>query len=216
MAYQNDAGYAGSLGFGQNPALIVVDMIKAYTLPESPFYAPGYGALAGTIAGLVRAARERGVLVVFTTLSYDGDYLTGGHFVRKIPALQLIRTRPEYAELVEGLTPRDGEPVLTKQYASAFHGTPLLALLNYRRIDSLLITGVSTSGCIRATATDAIQHGLIPMVVRDAVGDRTAQVHEANLFDLQAKYADLYLVKEVLGRWGISNNQQRPTNNEFT
>jgi nicotinamidase-related amidase len=91
--------------------------------------------------------------------------------------------------------------VLTKQYASAFHGTSLLSLLNYNGIDSLLITGVSTSGCIRATATDAIQHGLIPMVVRDAVGDRTAQVHEANLFDLQAKYADLYTVREVLGYW---------------
>ncbi len=203
MPYQNDAGYAGSLGFGQHPALIVVDMIKAYTRPESPFYAPGYAALAETIAGLVRAAREKGLLVIFTTLSYDEEYFTGGHFVRKIPALQLIRTRPEYAEMVEGLEPRDGEPVLTKQYASAFHGTPLLPLLNYRRIDSLLITGVSTSGCIRATATDAIQHGLIPMVVRDAVGDRNAQIHEANLFDLQAKYADLYTVGEVLGRLGI-------------
>jgi nicotinamidase-related amidase len=203
MPYQNDAGYAGSLGFGQNPALLVVDMIKAYTLPDSPFYAPGYEALAGVIAGLVGAAREKGLLVVFTTLSYDPECLTGGHFVRKIPALQLLRTRPEYAEPVEGLQPRAGEPVLVKQYASAFHGTSLLPLLNFKRIDSLLITGVSTSGCIRATATDAIQYGLIPMVVRDAVGDRTAQVHEANLFDLQAKYADLYWVEEVLGHWGM-------------
>ena len=203
MPYQNDAGYAGSLGFGRNPALIVVDMIKAYTLPDSPFYAPGYEALAGVIAGLVGAAREKGLLVIFTTLAYDGQYLTGGHFVRKIPALQLLRTRPEYAEPVAGLQPRDGEPVLTKQYASAFHGTSLLSLLNFKRIDSLLITGVSTSGCIRATATDAIQHGLIPMVVRDAVGDRNAQVHEANLFDLQAKYADLYTAGEVMGRLGI-------------
>jgi nicotinamidase-related amidase len=215
MPYQNDAGYAGGLGFGKNPALLVVDMIKAYTRPESPFYAPGYGAVAETIAGLVRAAREKGLPVIFTTLSYDAHFLTGGHFVRKIPALQLIRTRPEYAEIVEGLAPRDGEPVLTKQYASAFHGTSLLALLNYRRIDSLLISGVSTSGCIRATATDAIQYGLIPMVVCDAVGDRTAQVHEANLFDLQAKYADLYTVQEVLGHL-TTNNQQRPTNNDFT
>ncbi len=205
MPYQNDAGYAGSLGFGQNPALIVVDMIKAYTLPDSPLYAPGYAALAGVIAGLVRAAREKGLPVIFTTLSYDRDFLTGGHFVRKIPALQLLRTRPEYAEMVGGLEPLDGEPVLTKQYASAFHGTSLLPLLNYRRIDSLLITGVSTSGCIRATATDAIQYGLIPMVVRDAVGDRSPQIHEANLFDLQAKYADLYSVQEVMGYWGIGH-----------
>ncbi len=203
MPYQNDAGYAGNLGFGQNPALLVVDMIKAYTLPDSPLYAPGYAALAGVIAGLVGAAREKGLLVVHTTLGYDEQYLTGGHFLRKIPALQLLRTRPEYAEPVAGLYPRDGEPVLVKQYASAFHGTSLLSLLNFKRIDSLLITGVSTSGCIRATATDAIQHGLIPMVVRDAVGDRNAQIHEANLFDLQAKYADLYSVKEVLGRLGI-------------
>ena len=203
MAYQNDTGYAGSLGFGQNPALIVVDMIKAYTLPESPLYAPGYEALAGVIAGLVGAAREKGLLVIFTTLFYDREYLTGGHFVRKIPALQLICSRPEFAEMVEGLEPQGGEPVLTKQYASAFHGTSLLSLLNYRRIDSLLITGVSTSGCIRATATDAIQHGLIPMVVRDAVGDRSPQIHEANLFDLQAKYADLYTVGEVLRKLGI-------------
>ena len=202
MTFFNETGYAGSLGFGKNPALIVVDMIRAYTLPDSPLYTPAYQPLAGIIAKLVVAARASGLLVIYTTLAYDRQYLTGGHFLRKIPALKLIYDKPEYAKFVEGIQPLAGEPVLTKQYASPFHGTSLLALLNYQRVDSLLITSVSTSGCIRATATDAIQYGLIPMVVRDAVGDRTPQIQEANLFDIQAKYADLYAVDEVIRQLG--------------
>jgi maleamate amidohydrolase len=198
MDFTNEYGYAGSLGFGENPALIVVDMVQAYTTPGSPLYTPGYQELIAPIAEVIRAARARNLLVIYTTLAYDPAYYTGGHFLRKIPALKLIHSRPEYARLVEGITPLAQEPVLVKQYASAFHGTSLLALLNFKRVDSLIITGVSTSGCIRATATDAIQYGLIPMVVRDAVGDRNAQVQEANLFDLQAKYADLYTVEEVI------------------
>ena len=147
----------------------------------------------GILDGILKACDKAGVSTTDITELMHGITVATN-------AIQRLRTRPEYAELVEGLQPHDGEPVLTKQYASAFHGTSLLSLLNFKRVDSLLITGVSTSGCIRATATDAIQHGLIPMVVRDAVGDRSPQIHEANLFDLQAKYADLYTAGEVMGR----------------
>lgn len=110
-----------------------------------------------------------------------------------MPALACFQdgTHPELAAFAEGLEPKPGETVITKQYASAFFGTPLSSLLASLGVDTLLIAGVSTSGCIRATAVDACQHGYVPLVVREAVGDRHPAPHEANLFDLQAKYAEV-------------------------
>lgn len=172
-------------------------MLKAYTLKHSYLYAESYAPVLEKGKEMLAFAREKGLPVCFTNLHYDVNPHTGGWFLEKIPALKLLTEYPEFAEMAEGFEPRAGEPVFTKQYASAFFGTSLIAFLNYRGCDSLLITGVSTSGCVRATATDAIQHGLIPMVVSDAVGDRDPQVHEANLFDLQAKYADIYTLDEV-------------------
>lgn len=117
----------------------------------------------------------------------------GGVFFRKLPALGCFEegTHPEYAGFVPGLEPAPGEIVLVKQYASAFFGTSLASTLTARGIDTLLIAGVTTSGCIRATAVDCCQHGFIPAVVREAVGDRAPGPHDANLFDLEAKYAEV-------------------------
>lgn len=95
------------------------------------------------------------------------------------------------SELMPEVAPAEGELVISKQYASAFFGTPLASILVARGVDTVVLVGVSTSGCIRASGVDAVQHGFIPLVVRDAVGDRTPQTHEANLFDLQAKYAEV-------------------------
>ncbi len=193
-----DKDYAGHLGFGKRPCLMVIDMIRGYTDPASSLYAPTYQDVNEAVVRLMPVVRKHDVPVVFTTLAYDQQHQQGGHFVRKITALRQLNEQPELAQWQEGLQPLPGEQVFAKQYASAFFGTSLLSWLSYRRIDSLIITGVSTSGCIRATATDAMQYGFIPMVVMDAVGDRSEEIHRANLYDLQMKYADIYTSEDII------------------
>ena len=185
-----EAGFAKRLGFGSAPALIVVDFCNAYLEQDSPLYAGVEDALAST-ERVLAAARAAGIPVVFTEVQYEPGGADGGVFFRKVDALQsFVRGNP-LADLPASLIPADGEIMVTKQYASAFFGTSLASTLTALGVDSLIVTGVSTSGCVRATAVDACQHGFIPLVVREAVGDRSTQVHEANLFDLDAKYADV-------------------------
>jgi nicotinamidase-related amidase len=184
------AGFAGSLGFGQRPALVVIDFCDAYLLEDSPLYAGVADAQASTVR-ILAAARDAGIPVVHTRVEYQPGGVDGGVFFRKVGALACFVRGNPLAEPGEGLAPADGEIVVTKQYASAFFGTSLAATLTSLGVDTLIHAGVSTSGCVRATATDACQHGFIPIVVREAVGDRNQDVHEANLFDLNAKYADV-------------------------
>lgn len=177
---------------GRRPALLIVDFVRAYLVPESPLYAGVESARAAAV-DLLAAARRAGIPVFHTNVVYEPGGRDGGVFFRKLPALSCFERgrHPELAAFAEGLEPRDGETVVSKQYASAFFGTPLDARLKSLEVDTLLIAGVSTSGCVRATAVDACQHGYVPLVVRDAVGDRHPAPHEANLFDLQAKYAEV-------------------------
>ena len=184
------AGFGGRLPFGTNPALLVVDVCNAYLDPASPLYAGVESALASNIR-LADAAREAGLPVVFTRVLYSADGRDGGLFYRKVPALKAYLPGNPLGDFPEGFAPRGDEVIVTKQYASAFFGTTLAATLNAMRIDCLLITGFSTSGCVRATALDALQNGFAPFVVRDACGDRAPGPHESNLFDLQAKYAEV-------------------------
>ena len=184
------AGFGGRLPFGKRPALLIVDVCRAYLDPVSPLYAGVESALAANVT-LADAARGAGVPVVFTRVRYTSGGLDGGLFYRKVPALAAYLDGNPLGDFVDELRPRNGELVVTKQYASAFFGTSLAASLTALGIDTLLITGFSTSGCVRATALDALQHGLIPYVVSDACGDRAPGPHEANLFDLQAKYAEV-------------------------
>jgi maleamate amidohydrolase len=186
-----EAGFAARLGAGRSCAVLVVDVLRAYLDADSPFHADVEDARASA-ARVVAAARAAGRPVLFTRVRYAADGSDGGHFMRKVPSLRL------YADPDDPLTdfpddprPVDDEVVITKQYASGFFGTSLASTLLARGIDTVIVVGFSTSGCVRATATDAIQHGFIPLVVRDAVGDRDPGVHEANLFDLDAKYADV-------------------------
>lgn len=192
LGYLTDRAFGGSLTLGRTPALLIVDFVKAYLLRESPLYADAESArIACTrLLDLARAAK---LLVIHTNVHYERGGRDGGVFYRKLPVLRCFEegADPRLAEFASGLEPRADEIVLTKQYASAFFSTPLASLLTATRIDTVLIAGVSTSGCIRATAVDACQHGFIPVVVRDAVGDRAAGPHEASLFDLQAKYGEV-------------------------
>ena len=185
-------GWDGTLEPGQRPALIVVDFVQAYLRPGSPLYA-GVESARDACAQLLQSARRAGVPVLHTNVRFQPGGRDGGVFFRKLAALRCFEdgADPALAAFDPALEPRAGELVITKQYASAFFGTSLASTLTALTVDTLLIAGVSTSGCIRATAVDACQHGFIPLVVRDAVGDRHPAPHEANLFDLQAKYAEV-------------------------
>ncbi len=188
------ASYAGAfdgrLTPGTRPALLIVDVVMAYLDPASPLYAGVEAALASN-ERLAAAARAHDVPVIFTGVVYHPGGVDGGLFYRKVPALKAFVRGSPMAAFPPTLQPLAHEIVVTKQYASAFFGTSLAATLTALGIDTLLIGGFSTSGCVRASALDALQHGFVPLVVRDACGDRHAAPHEANLFDLQAKYAEV-------------------------
>ena len=184
---------------GAKPALLIVDFVRAYLTPGSPLYA-GVEVARDAAVKLLAAARRAGIPVMHTNVVYEPGGRDGGVFFRKLPALASFERgkHPELAAFGEGLEPLASEPVFSKQYASAFFGTKLAPALKSLGVDTLLIAGVSTSGCVRATAVDACQHGFVPLVVRDAVGDRHPAPHEANLFDLQAKYAEVISLDAAL------------------
>ena len=195
---ENYAGaFDGHLPFGRKPALLIVDFVVAYLDPASPLYAGVEDALASN-ERLLAAARRAGIPVLFTNVEYSPGGADGGVFYRKVPALKLFERGSPMGAFPASLQPRAGELVITKQYASSFFGTTLAATLTAMGVDTLLITGLSTSGCVRATALDACQHGFLPFVVREACGDRHPGPHEANLFDLQAKYAEVISEAEAI------------------
>jgi nicotinamidase-related amidase len=200
------ANYAGAfdgrLALGRRPALVVIDIARAYTDPGSPLYAgDGMPGVVASTARLVADAHVRGIPVYWTEVRFQAGGADGGVFYRKVPALACFDEGNPLGELAEGLEVGPGDVRVVKQYASSFFGTSLAASLTARGVDSLVIAGVSTSGCVRATAVDAVQHGFIPVVVRDAVGDRHPGPHEANLFDIQAKYGEVLAEAEVLTWW---------------
>jgi nicotinamidase-related amidase len=192
-------GLANRVGFGRSPALLVIDFVKAYTTPGSPLYAaPGVPDAVQASIPLLAAARERGIPVMYTTIAYARDGRDGGMFVRKVPALLQLTHDSPLTEIVDELAPRDDELVIEKKYASAFFGTPLAATLTAQGIDTVILVGCSTSGCIRASAVDGMQYGFRVIVPRECVGDRAPGPHEANLFDINGKYGDVVSVADVL------------------
>lgn len=190
--------FAGRLGWGTAPALLVVDLVRAYTAAGGPFLLPHPEPAVAATAELVAAAREGGRPVVWTVVRYTPGLADGGLFVRKVPALAAFADDADggWGELV--LPPAPGEPVVVKQYASAFFGTSLAATLHAVGVDTAVVAGVSTSGCVRASATDALGHGFRPMVVADACADRSPDLHEQNLRDLDAKYADVVTAADAV------------------
>jgi maleamate amidohydrolase len=192
------AGFGNPLGFGRKPALVIVDFVMAYLVKSSPLYAGIEDELAVNVQ-ILAAARQAGIPVIFTGVRYTAGGSDGGLFYKKIKALSCFDAGNPLGDFPEVLKPRDGEHVVIKQYASAFFGTTLASALQAMDVDSCLITGLSTSGCVRATALDALQNGFIPIVVEDACGDRDRRVHDSNIFDLQAKYADIVKSPIVLG-----------------
>lgn len=191
LADSYGAAYTGRLVPGKRPALLLVDMVAAYLEPASPFYCDTAEAALGVAVQLLDAAREAGIPIALTNVVYEPGGADGGLFYRKVPALAVFDRGSPLGAFPTELQPKPGEEVISKQFPSAFFGTSLAEWLRARMVDTLIIGGYSTSGCVRASALDALQHGFAPFVVRDACADRHASPHEANLFDLQAKYAEV-------------------------
>jgi maleamate amidohydrolase len=186
------AGYHAAQTWGRRPALILVDFAQAYFEPSSPLFG-GDGcrrALASALR-LRAVAHDCGLPVVLTEVVYRKGGADGGVFFRKAPVLSCFVAGSPMQRYAEGLTPREEELIVAKQYPSAFFGTSLAATLTSTGVDTLVITGVTTSGCVRATCVDSMSSGFVTLVVREGVGDRDPRPHEANLFDMSAKYADV-------------------------
>lgn len=189
--------FDGNLGFGEKLALILIDFVQAYFDERSPLYAGVDDALASALR-IRDAARGAGIPVFYTNVVYQEGGGDGGVFYRKVPALEAFVAGNPLGRWPEGLVPANDELVISKQYPSAFFGTALADELTRRGIDTLIITGLTTSGCIRATCVDTMSHGFIPIVVADACGDRHQAPHVANLFDMNAKYGDVVNEKTVI------------------
>ncbi|MCJ9690399.1 isochorismatase family protein [Rhizobium sp. PRIMUS64] len=199
-AQSNYQGVWGNrIGFGQRPALLVIDFLKAYTTEGAPLYAPGVVDAVAQTPALIDAAREAGIPIIHTRILYLAeDCADGGMWVKKSPVMKGMVEGNVLAEFCDGVEPASGELVIVKQYASAFFGTSLASQLHAQGIDTVIMAGCSTSGCIRATAVDAVQHGFRGIVVRECVGDRHPDPHNANLFDIDSKYGDVVSREEAI------------------
>ena len=196
---QNYAGvFDGRIGFGKRAAALVVDFIRAYTTLGAPLYAAAVVEAVRQTVDVLAAARRKGLLVIYTRVIYNPSGIDGGIFVQKVPVLRTLVEGEPLAEIVPELPPARADVILNKQYASAFFGTSLAAMLTAQGVDTVIITGCSTSGCVRATAVDGMQHGFRVIVPRECVGDRRAEPHEANLFDIHSKYGDVVSRAEAL------------------
>ncbi|WP_440481627.1 N-carbamoylsarcosine amidohydrolase [Serratia marcescens] len=187
------------IGFGRRPALLAIDFMQAYTTEGAPLFAPGVVSAVEESRELLACARRTGIPVIHTHIRYHaGHFADGGLWVKKAPVMKDMVAGNPLAAFCPAVAPLADEVVLSKQYASAFFGTALAPLLVAQGIDTLLMIGCSTSGCIRASAVDAVQHGFRAMVVRECVGDRHPGPHEASLFDIDSKYGDVVHKREAL------------------
>ena len=191
------AGYNKRLGFGHSPALILIDFVEAYFDKSSPLYANVDDALESA-QRILEVARRSQIPVLYTNVVYNKGGSDGGVFIEKVPVLHCMEQGGPMGAWPKGLEPGEGELVVSKQYPSAFFGTSLSSTLVAARVDTLILTGLTTSGCVRATCIDTVSHGFRPMVVKEACGDRDLRPHEANLFDMNAKYADVVSEKEAI------------------
>ena len=191
-------GFQRRVGFGKHPALIVIDMANAWTRPGHAFSCAGMDEIIPANQALIDAFRARGLPIVFTTTAFHapkGPNSDTGVWGSKIP-LDVLDLDDEASEIDERVAPRKGEVVIVKKNASAFNGTHLANFLTSCRVDTVIVTGVTASACVRHSVEDAISAGFRPIVVREAVGDRIAGAVEWNLFDIDAKFGDV----EPLGR----------------
>lgn len=192
------AGWGGRVPRGTRPAVLVVDLSRGFTEPEFPTGADLTDVVAAT-AELIETAHSTGAPVLFTTIAYEEADLDGGcAWLRKAPGMGILRAGSELVDLDPRLPRRAADALVVKKGASAFFGTDLAAALVTRGVDTVLVCGATTSGCVRASVVDAVQSGFNVLVPRPCVGDRAAGPHEANLFDIDAKYADVIDLDDAL------------------
>jgi maleamate amidohydrolase len=198
-----ERGFGLPTGFGERPAILVIDIMKAFTDPSNPLGSDLSTQIAATNQ-LLDAAHAAGAPVFFSLVAYDEpNCADAGVWGEKMTGLAgLVAGSPAVA-LDERLHRAPHDAVFVKKYASCFFGTDLVSRLTARRIDTLIITGCTTSGCVRASAVDAIQYGFRPIVVREAVGDRSKPAHDQSLFDIQAKYGDVMSVEAVVATFSV-------------
>ena len=193
------SGLGHRLGYGERPALLVVDMQVGFTAPEKSALAANLTSQVTAINQLIAATRKLRAPITFTVVGYnpvvDGD---SGLWVKKVPTLLELKLGSELVEVDPRLSRAPEDLVIVKKQASAFFGTSLLTALISRSIDTLIVTGCTTSGCVRASVVDAFAHGFKPIVPSEAVGDRAQEPHEANLFDIDSKYGDVVSLEQVL------------------
>jgi maleamate amidohydrolase len=192
------------LGLGRKPALIVVDMINGFTDPACPLGCDCPEVVAAN-KRLLREFHSCGLPVYFTTVVYH-DQQEAKVFRGRIDALNVLTPDSDWVKIDQRLDMQPGDELIEKQWASAFHKTDLDQRLRERGVDSLVVTGLTTSGCVRATAVDGLQYDYQVVVPREAVGDRNPDAHEANLFDLHAKYADVMSLEQVMAELPCNGN----------
>ena len=197
QTFYKNRGFAARVGFGRRPALLIIDFIKAFTDLTSPL-ASNLDAEIVATQQLLAEARRLQIPIAFTTVEYDEGFRDAGVFIKKVPSLSVLKKGSPMVEVDDRLTPLPNEHLLVKKYASAFFGTSLASTLTAAGVDTLIITGCTTSGCVRASAVDGCQYGFRTIVVKEAVGDRAPEPHEANLFDIDAKYGDVVSLAETI------------------
>jgi maleamate amidohydrolase len=191
-------GFGARMGFGKAPALLIVDFILAFTDPQRVLGANVDSQIEATNL-LLKRARDLSMPVLFSTIAYDEHELRDvGLWGLKMKGFNTLKAGTDGVSLDPRLDVRQGDVIIVKKYASCFFGTDIVSRLLLRGVDTLVIAGCTTSGCVRATVVDAIQTGFRPMIVREAVGDRSAAAHDQSLFDMNAKYGDVISLQEAL------------------
>jgi maleamate amidohydrolase len=191
------AGLGQAVTMGERPAVLVVDFSCGFTDPECALGSDLTAEVEAT-RRLLDVARAKGLPVIFTTIGFEPSLKDGGLWLQKAPSLADLQVGGRWVEIDSRLEPREDETIVLKKGASAFFGTNLASILVTQGIDSVILCGATTSGCVRATAIDLLQHGFPALVPRECVGDRAQAPHDANLFDIQAKYADVVSLEDAL------------------
>ena len=191
------AGITGRVGFGKKAAVLVVDMFTAFTRPEAQI-GSDLTSVVVNIQRLLKAARARGLPIVFTLMGYRPDLKDAGVWPKKFLSLKDLTVERPFLEIDPRLAPQPSDYRIKKDFPSAFFGTSLTTILTAEGVDTVIVTGTTTSGCIRATAVDALSHGYRVIVPRECVGDRAEMPHWSNLFDIDAKYGDVISLEETL------------------
>jgi maleamate amidohydrolase len=198
-------GFAQKIGLGVAPALVMVDFVLGFTDPAH-FGGGNINDAIDRTVDLLAFARKHGWPIAHTRVVYADDGSDAGAFTRKAPGLLKLTETSPLSQIVDALRPIPGELVIRKRQASAFFGTEFAPWLLWNRVDTLFVTGCTTSGCVRATVVDAVAYNLRTIVVTDGVGDRAIGPHEANLFDMGQKYADLMTAAEIMAATGAPKN----------